>query len=62
MCPQANELSISLVAAVPAFLIAGSALYGLGRCGAAAGRGPRCCMEAQSFLLVWCEFGALHYQ
>lgn len=28
---RANELSISLVAAVPAFLIAGATLYSLGR-------------------------------
>lgn len=29
--PQANELSISLLAAVPAFLIAGTSLFYLGR-------------------------------
>jgi nuclear-control-of-ATPase protein 2 len=30
---KANELSISLIAAVPAFLIAGGSLYYLGRWG-----------------------------
>ena len=38
---RANELTISLVAAVPAILVAGTALYGLGRWAALVGR-PRC--------------------
>lgn len=41
---KANELSISLLAAVPAFVIAGSALYGLGRCAGRRGISP--CRDA----------------
>jgi hypothetical protein len=56
---KANELSISLVAAVPAFLIAGGSVYYLGRwaCGSLGGvMSGRCCSAAG--VLGFCVAGS----